>query len=327
MKINSKIKYTFHICFFIFSVWLSGCAYLSIAFNNVGDAIFESPREVKNKIKNPIKNGVRLSVLWAGHSTMLVQMYDKSIIFDPYFDNHLGGIFLRRVEAGLDMEHLNQLDYICISHSHMDHLCFTSIGDLSEKFPGAKLIFPYGVEKYLPAYNIDMFRIDNRNVTRDRIGKTVNIDSLKITPVFAAHSGGRYALDVYTWKVQGATGYILEYKDLCIYFAGDTGYDSTAFKKIGREFNIELAFIPVGPCRNCDSVGFYHHTSSLEALDVLRELKAKHMIPMHYGSIRYIRDENYPIYILKDLLKTTAYSDLREKIKILKEGEQIIFDK
>ena len=235
MNINFKIKkYLFVICYLLFVIWFSGCAYISIAFNNFGDAIFKSTKEVENKIKDPVKKDVRLSVLWGGHATMLVQLYDKVIIFDPYFNNHLGGVFLRRVETGLDIDYLNQLDLICVSHSHMDHLCFSSIGALSEKFPNAKLVFPYGVEKYMPAFNIDMVRIDNRKVSRDNIGKPNLVKDIKITPVYAAHTGGRYAIDTYTWKVEGSTGYIIEYKDLCVYFAGDTGYDSTAFKNIGN---------------------------------------------------------------------------------------------
>jgi len=311
---------------FLSAIWLSGCAYFSITMNNIGNAIFNSPKEVRDKVKEPIKDGVRLSVLWGGHSSMLVQMYDKVIMFDPFFNNHLGGLFLRRVETGLDINNISRLDLICVSHSHMDHLCFSSVGDLAEKFPKAKLVFPYGVEKYLPPFDIDMLRIDNRNVDKKNTGKPVFVDSIKITPVYAVHTGGRYALDTYTWRTEGCTGYILQYRDLCIYFAGDTGYDSIAFKKIGDEFDIDLAMIPIGPCRNCDSVGFKYHTSSIEALIAFRELKAKHMIPMHYGAIRYMSDENYPLTAMEELLNTTAGSELKNKVTILKVGEQVIFN-
>jgi N-acyl-phosphatidylethanolamine-hydrolysing phospholipase D len=309
----------------LFAVYFSGCAYLSIAINNFGDAVFEKTKKVENKIKNPVKKDVRLSALWAGHSTILLQMYDKVILFDPYFNNHLGGVFLRRIETGLDIKYLSKLDLICVSHSHMDHLCYSSIGDLSEKFPKAKLVFPYGVEDYLPPFKIDMVRIDNRKVTKNKIGKSVFIDSVKISPVYAAHTGGRYAIDVYTWKVNGSTGYILQYKDLCVYFAGDTGYDSVAFKKIGNTYDIDIAFIPIGPCRNCDSIGFKQHTSSSEALRLFRDLKAKHMIPIHYGAIRYMRDEYSPLDVFENLLFTLGFDDLREKVTILKEGEQVFF--
>ncbi|MFA5405253.1 MAG: MBL fold metallo-hydrolase [Ignavibacteria bacterium] len=327
MIINKNVnKVLLVICYLQFVICISGCFYASIAIRNFDDAIFDSAKKVENKIKDPVKKDIRLSALWGGHSTILLQMYNKVIIFDPYFNNHLGGVFLRKVETGLDVDYLNQLDLICVSHSHMDHLCYSSIGVLSEKFPNAKLVFPYGVEKYLPAFDVDMVRIDNRNVNPNKIGKTILIDSIMVTPVYVAHTGGRYAIDTYTWKVEGATGYILQYRDLCIYFAGDTGYDSTAFKKIGNNFKIDLAFIPIGPCRNCDSLGFRQHTSSSEGLLLFRDLNAKYMIPMHYGAIRYMSDENYPLVVLEELLNTTAYGDLKNKVKILKVGEQIIFN-
>ena len=319
-------KYLLILSVFIFSICLSGCAYFAITVNNIGNAIFNTPKEVVNKVKEPVKDGVRLSVLWAGHSSMLIQMYDKVIMFDPYFNNYLGGLFMRRVKTGLDLNNLNKLDLICVSHSHMDHMCFSSIGELSEKFPNAKLVFPYGVENYMPSFDIDMIRLDNRNVTKKKTGNPVMVDSIKITPVYAVHTGGRYAIDTYTWRTEGSTGYILQYKGLCIYFGGDTGYDSVAFKKIGNEFNIDLALIPVGPCRNCDSVGFKYHTSSIETLMLFRDLKAKHMIPMHYGAIRYMSDENHPLNVMEEILNTTTFTDLKSRVIILQVGKQVIFN-
>lgn len=321
------MKGTVKILFFLTAaILMSGCVYFSITMNNIGNAIFNTPQKVEIKVKEPVKDGVRLSVLWAGHSSMLVQMYDKVIMFDPFFNTHLGGLFLRRLETGLDISSLKKLDLICISHSHMDHMCFSSIGDLTEKFPKAKLIFPYGVENYMPPFDIDMLRIDNRDVTKNNTGKSVYADSIRITPVYAVHTGGRYALDTYTWRTEGSTGYILQYRDLCIYFAGDTGYDSVSFKKIGSEFNIDIAMIPIGPCRNCDSSGFKYHTSSIEALTAFKDLKAKHMIPIHFGAIRYMSDENYPVQVLEKILNTTAGSELKNKVTILKVGEQVIFN-
>jgi L-ascorbate metabolism protein UlaG (beta-lactamase superfamily) len=120
---------------------------------------------------------------------------------------------------------------------------------------------------------------------------------------------------------------MIEYEDVTVYFAGDTGYDSLAFKKIGDNFRINLAFIPIGPCHNCDSSGFWFHTSSIEALQLFEDLKADYMIPIHFGSIRYFSDPNYPLFAMKKILQNPAskYSHLADKIKILKEGEQVIW--
>jgi hypothetical protein len=47
---------------------------------------------------------------------------------------------------------------------------------------------------------------------------------------------------------------------------------------------------------------------------------------MHYGALKYIKDENLPIEVMEELLNTSKYSDLKSKIKILKIGEQVILN-
>lgn len=312
----------------LLSLLLCGCFALRMTVNNVGNAIFSSPQEITNKIKNPVKDSVRLSALWIGHSSILLQIYDKVIILDPFFQEKLGGLVMREKEPGLDIESISKLDLILISHSHMDHLSFSSLDKIAEKFPGRDLIFPKGVEYYLPNVDLNLIRIDNsKSQSKEFIGDPVFSNGIKITPVFALHPGGRYAFDTYTWKIQGATGYMIEYEDVTVYFAGDTGYDSLAFKKIGDNFRINLAFVPIGPCHNCDSSGFWFHTSSIEALQLFEDLKADYMIPIHFGSIRYFSDPNYPLFAMKKILQNPAskYSHLADKIKILKEGEQVIW--
>jgi L-ascorbate metabolism protein UlaG (beta-lactamase superfamily) len=114
---------------------------------------------------------------------------------------------------------------------------------------------------------------------------------------------------------------------VCIYFAGDTGYEKEAFKYIGNSFKIDLALIPIGPCRNCDSTGMWFHTSSIEALQLFEDIKASYMIPIHYGAIQYFTNTNYPLSVLEKILQnpdSKYYSDA-DKVKILKEGEQVIW--
>jgi len=316
-----------YLLFLLIVFVFQGCGIIRIAFNNIGDSITSEPRKVE-KIKNPIHDSVKISVLWAGHSTSLIQIYDKVILLDPLFNKRIGGLLMRKTETGLDYENLKRLDYIFISHSHIDHLSLSSLKTLEEKFPDAKLIFPKGVENFLPDYKFDMIRIDNtESQYKNYIGKSINIGGMKVTPVFAMHTGGRYGFDVYTWKEQGATGYIIEYKDVVFYYAGDTGYHDKAFKKIGENFKIDVSLIPIGPCRNCDSTGFWHHTSSIEALKLFEDVKAKYMIPVHYGAVRYMSDENTPLYTLNKIINDSAsmYYYLRDKIKPLKIGEQIIW--
>ena len=323
------MKKILRIIIVLLPIILSGCFFMRIGLRSLGDT-FSSPDTIPNKIKNPIKDNVKLSTLWIGHSTELIQIYDKVIITDPFLDNRLGGLMMRRKEPGIDINNIPKLNLILVSHSHMDHMNFEGLQMLADRFPGCAMLFPKGDEKYLPNFDLNMIRVKTSKYWEGKyVGETVFVDSMKITPVFALHQGGRYLIDTYTWRTPGATGYIVEYRDVCIYFAGDTGYDDEAFKQIGNKFNINLAFIPIGPCHNCDSTGMWFHASTVEAMEMFTDLKAEYMVPIHYGVLTYFGDPDKPKEALEDLLNDadSQYYQYRDRVKILSEGGQYIFSK
>ncbi len=303
----------------------SSCFFLRIGIKSLGDS-FSSPGEIHDKIKHPIQDNVKLSALRIGHSTVLVQMYDKVLITDPFFTDKLGGLLLRKKEPGLDIQDIPKLDLILVSHSHMDHMSYGSLDMLADIFPGCPMIFPRGDEQYLPNFDLNMIRVNTSEYRKHEYSaEPVYVDSMKITPVYAFHPGGRYLIDTYSWKTPGATGYVVQYKDVCIYFAGDTGYDSLAFKDIGKKFKIDLACIPIGPCHNCDSVGIRYHASTVEALQIFQDLNAEYMIPIHYGALTYFGDPDHPKEVLEEILndKESEYYLIKDRVKILSDGEQI----
>ena len=200
---------------------------------------------------------------------------------------------------------------------------------IEDKFPGCNLIFPEGDENYMPNFDMNLIRAKTNKYRNGKyIGEPVFVNGMKVTPVYAMHQGGRYAIDTYSWQERGATGYVVQYKDVSIYFAGDTGYDSLAFKAIGNAFDkIDLALIPIGPCRKCGEKGMWFHTSSIEALKVFTDLKAARMVPIHYGAIQYFNDVNYPLTAMEKILQDTTsyYHAIENKVTVLKEGEQAIW--
>ncbi len=308
------------------SIIFSGCWPLRIGFENLGRVLTEEPQKIPNKIKNPVRDDVKFSALWAGHSTTLVQIEDKVIIFDPVLGDVIAGVALRAIEAGLDVENISKLDLILVSHAHMDHMSLGSIDDLDKKFPKAKLVFPLGAEDYLPDYDMKMVRMKTGNADYlNYIGETRDFDGVKVTTIYAKHTGGRYGMDSYTWNVPGCTGYIVEYKGHTVLYSGDTAFDDMAYKILGEKFDINLALIPIGPCfGNCDSLGNQNHVATRGALMMFDDLKADYMIPVHFGAIRYRDDPRYPLYTLQEIM--TAEPEYNEKVKILTEGEQLVFE-
>lgn len=303
--------------------FIYSCNLLMVAVRNV-PVFFQSPEPVINKITNPIRPGVRLSALWVGHSTVLLQMDDKVIITDPVLTETVGEFARRVIEPGIEPENIPGCDIILISHSHFDHLNYSSLEMLERKSKGASLVFPSGLEKFLPIYSYNFVKLDNDNGYEHKIiGEQKIINGIKISSVIAHHWGGRYGVDGFVWGDHSYTGYILEYNGMTVYFAGDTGYDSTQFKKLGNLFEIDLALIPIGPCADCNHCGTPNHAFPPDAVMIFKDIKAKWMLPIHYGTLFFAQgDPNLPLFSLNKMI--TADS-LQDKIIPLKIGEQKIF--
>ncbi len=299
---------------------INGCS----VFYDIGDNVlknFSSPEKVKNKIHDPIRKGVMLSALWVGHATVLIQMDDRVILTDPFLTDHVAEIQHRVIEPGLDIRDLKQCDIILISHSHPDHLNFEI---LEKKFPRANLVFPEAVKEFIPdmSFKLQPFKKpDQKNKIYK--GETRIIDSVKITSVAAYHWGGRYGLDGFLWGYDGFCGFILEYKGMTVYFPGDTSYDENFFKYLGENYNIDIEFIPIGPCSECYKIDKKNrHVYPKGALKILDDTKADMMIPIHYGTIGELSPPNYPRDVLVEMIQSEPR--YKEKVKILKIGEQVV---
>ena len=84
------------------------------------------------------------SINWYGHATVLINLNGTTIVTDPVLTNMLG-YFKRVVEKPFDLEN-TKIDYILLSHGHMDHLHFPSLKKLNKD---AIVIVPKGYKKIL----------------------------------------------------------------------------------------------------------------------------------------------------------------------------------
>lgn len=285
---------------------------------------FSEMEKVKNKVHDPIRGNVHLSVLWVGHATVLLQMDDKVILTDPFFTNNVAELQRRVIEPGMDLDDLKKCDMILISHSHFDHLNYGTLRLLEDKFPKADLVFPEGMEEFIPDMNFTFHRVrkagSNGNIY---IGDSAIINEIKITAVKAYHWGGRYGLDGLIWGYTAFTGYIIEYHGMTVYFSGDTAYDKNAFKYIGSKYLIDLALIPIGPCKECDKTDNMRHVYPSGALKILDDTNAKLFVPIHYGTLFEKSDTpNEPKYVLQNITKDNP--EYKDRVKIMEIGEQVI---
>jgi L-ascorbate metabolism protein UlaG (beta-lactamase superfamily) len=249
---------------------------------------------------------------WVGHATVLMRLYDKWVITDPNFSPRTGGVVKRLTEVGIDTASIRPVDAVVISHNHFDHLDAPSL----EILKGSKHIFaPKSGFAYIPT---GLMQVEHRVSP----GYSHEEDGLKILSVPVAHFGGRLLVDN-LWDGEPYTGYIIQYKDVTVFFAGDTGYHEEHFRELKKHFKIDVALIPVGPSGGFGTgsgLGNAVHVNPYGALQIFRDTGARYMIPIHHST--FYRVGGREMEMIKDSI---AISGARERIFLLEAGESVSF--
>lgn len=296
-----------------FLVPLSGCNSLATRFLAKSVTEDSEPTQhVAHTVASPIRPDVGLSVLWIGHATTLIQIHDRVIITDPVFTKTVGLLAKRSIDPGLEASAITRLDDILISHMHFDHFSYSSLDRLSKK---ASLFFPAGGIEYVPEFGF-------AGEYPMKPWQSVEAGGLRITAVPVQHFGGRYGFDAMMNDEPTWTGYVIEYKGVTVFFAGDTGYNPEYFKEIGRRFHIDVALLPIAPVEPHDYMGRVH-TDPAEALHVFEDVGAKIMIPIHHDTF-FQGLEPQLSYAKSIMQKLIIERSLQDRVKMLEVGQQIV---
>ena len=245
------------------------------------------------------------AIYFIGHATTLIHLNGVTLLTDPIFSDKLA-LFSRKRAAGMALDRLPHLDAILISHSHRDHLDEWTLRRLPRDVP---LFIPRGNGQYPRDWG-------HKNVRELEAGDKVRLGSVEIIATPAKHSGARNSARD---PLPHALGYLIRGAQT-VYFAGDTALFE-AMRQIGRIAPIDLALLPIGAYRPRWITKNYHMSPS-EALQAMATLKAKKMIPIHWGSFRMAFDGiDEPRDMLVSLLKN---DQRRGAIPILYNGERLL---
>ena len=290
------------------SVW--SCSPFGHIVSRNAVQLFRKPKAVANKITKPRRKDARLTVLWVGHATALVQIDDKFILTDPVFTDTVGQISKRLVEPGIDPEHLPSIDACLISHMHFDHLSLGTLDIIEDKVK--QLLVPRGGLVYVPNYDFPSDEVWRWH--------SFHVGEMRITAVPVLHKGFRYAADK-PWMPYSFTGWVIEYHGITVYFGGDTAYDGKLFRQTAQRFpSIDLALLPIGPVKPRDFMA-PHHVDGEEAVRAFFDLRARFMVPVHYDT--FIHGEDEPGEALRLLRKAARSRSLaKDRLRVLPIGAQ-----
>lgn len=214
-----------------------------------------------------------------GHSCFVISYQNHNILIDPFISKN------PLLKASLDNF---TPDLIIVSHDHFDH-----VGDTEEiaKANNSTVICENALGEKLKEKGLW--------VLSGTIGDTINYKGIEITFVKAFHRS----------ESGVATGLIIKTEEHTIYFAGDTDY-FIEIKEIAEKFKPDIALLPIGGVYTIDPKG---------AIDFLKELKPKFVIPMHYKTFMnlYGTPEQLQELIEKENLETKQITlDFGQSIEI-----------
>ncbi|MDA9665301.1 MBL fold metallo-hydrolase [Candidatus Pelagibacter sp.] len=214
-------------------------------------------------------------IAWIGHATYLIKLGSMTMITDPVFSKNAGPLIFgpkRFTEPALKLNEIPKTDIFLLTHNHYDHQDMSTIRNFP--FKDAKVLVPLKLGKYFKKYK-DVNEMDWYDEIK------IN-DHIKITFLPAVHWSKRSLTD--TNKTLWGN-FLIQYKDIKILFACDTGYGNI-YKEIGEKYGpIDITMINIGAYdfRPMFDKSIYHTTPE-EALHVAQDLKSKKVLGMHWGT-------------------------------------------
>ena len=268
-----------------------------------------------------------VQITWIRHATFLIQLgREYQILIDPVLEVVDGatGKFMKYADIGklyaepplmtrdLPFSHgakystSDRINIVAISHDHYDHLNWNTINQL-----------PVDTHFYVPLGLEDNFPSRFSNVTGMDWYTQDTLDDLKIHFVPATHGSGRtiYGPNRTLWG-----GWLFEWNNYRLYFAGDTAY-SDVFKDIKERLGeIDVCLMPIAAWFQR-----HLHCAPEDAVQAAVDLGCKDFIPWGWGtwiiSFEHILEPPRRLQYAFDVMQPENMD-----LHILKMGETVTFD-
>ncbi len=245
-----------------------------------------------------------ICITWIGHASFLIQTHEVNVLIDPIWSKWLK-VIKRLKQPGFEIHHLPSIDFVLVTHAHFDHLDRRTLRRVAADQP---IIVPVGVGNLVHDLGFHI-------VHELDYWQTVRLGPLKISLTPCHHWGARFLADLH----RDFGGFVIAVDGRTIFHCGDSAY-FPGFKEIGDRYRIDVALLPIGAYEAPS--GREVHMNPEEAVKAFLELRAKTLIPMHYGTFRLGFE---PLHEPPQRLLASARTHgIEEKVLVMTEGKPVV---
>ena len=182
--------------------------------------------------------GIRLEHL--GQTGLRIDHGGLTVLVDPYLSNSVQELdspdLVRQIPIAYKPNELKEVDWVLITHEHMDHCDPHTLPILAETNPNTLFMGPLAVRKQLLAWGIAKERIKEATPEYYKLN-----NFLQVRSILAAHPKIRIDQDGHPHTV----GYLFEYNGKKLYLAGDTSVCDELIEELKQVGPIDIALLPV----------------------------------------------------------------------------------
>jgi L-ascorbate metabolism protein UlaG (beta-lactamase superfamily) len=251
----------------------------------------------KARFADPVTMSASATKIQAlGQAGFVIERAGTRLVIDPYLSDSVaeqyGRHLTRQIPIVTSPEDLAPIDWILLTHAHLDHTDPATLRALVAASPGARFVAPYESRAILAEMGIPETKIETPPLDWLPLG-----GGMSVRAVPAAH------VDLERSEVGECRylGYLLRLGAVTVYHAGDTIPHAEIFTALAGE-QIDVALLPVNE-RNFyrDRDGIVGNMTVREAFQMAVDLRAGTLIPVHWDLFAPNRTHLAEIELLYEL--------------------------
>jgi L-ascorbate 6-phosphate lactonase len=213
-----------------------------------------------------------------GQTGLRIDLGDLTVLVDPYLSHSVQELdapdLVRQVPIPYQPHELTVVDWVLVTHEHMDHCDPHTLPALAQASPQARFAGPLAVRRQLEQWGISRERIQPAPFNPIDLG-----EDLRVQAIPAAHPRIRLDQD----GQPQAVGYLFTHDRVNLYLAGDTSVCDELLEALRQIGLINTALLPV----NEDNFfrrrrGIVGNMSVREAFGLAAELGIQQVAPVHW---------------------------------------------